>query len=613
MTYGDCNGDLTQPTRPVLQATSPRTHFLTFVLAMALAASFVWIPKSATGSESCPDAVWEQLDPLGPPGVRDEHPFAMLTDNEGVVHLLVARKYGTGQQIIGHEVLGDDGWEAAPAPPAPSATETDRHPYVSLDDDGNIRLVWTRQYGGGTSDARIMTSLYDVVAKTWFDAQQLRNPIGWFAYPSAAAVDADSLWVFFLRGTTFRAKPMIGGIPGPEYEILNTAGESPFFRTESIRRRDGTIMAFWIASIDEWPLYIGQYTTIKDGIPAPAKLLPSPNGAFAVAVTEDSSGMLWVSYLNSLNGGRAAALIGTDDGINWTWPLRVGGYDGGQNCTWVSLTPFREKQILIAYACERFEPDGTLDRGWHEVSVRSYSREDGFCEPFELSLPQDPNGYERHVPSIAVDGRGMPVVGFGLGPQVWYTFQSIRMDHIVGITESSVQLRSYIDGVAHVLATFNDGDPLLQLRAWGRSDPREQWRLVGGVVAVSGTETEIRIQGQPSNLWVELYSPRGGRQLAKTPVVEHQLGIGERLTVRLLSSDRYEICGPGNIRDVSIYNLAGRRVAELSPDVGSAQACATWVFAGQPRGNISRGAYFVRFAYHADGATKVASTRLLIR
>lgn len=571
-------------------------------------------------SQACFEGTWEPIEVLGLYGSDQEVPFPIVRDRTGQLRLFAVDNSPQHNGRLKQFMFVDGRWISAPDPPSPDSTELDMSPAVSIDSTNLIHLAWVRRYGPGESDAKLMTATFDGDRSVWSAARQIRDNIAWHVSPAMAAVDPDSVWYFFQRGTTLRAKATTGSVPGKEYIVQNSNAAAYAFSPVALRRADGSIVVVWSSLNDEWPIRYGEYITFSYLPPETAMPIPSPNGAANPRIIEDKTGRLWLSYINSLRVGQALVLMSSTDGYSWSWPVRVAGYDGGRNCRSGALA-FWRNQLLIVYDCEARLLDGTFDRGRFEIEARTYRPDFGFCPPMELAKPLDySDQLEQTAPTLGIDQHSFPVIAFGQGPQVWHKFKTLYLAETVALPSRRIELRQSIGRSWTLFSAFDSGvvGPCAGI-VLGRNDETGSWRRILTVEVRSDVAEQIHFDDASSEIKAQLYSLHLGTVIAETGVIKldaTDTAQSEWLTVNRTRGRAFQVCRrPGVVvRELVVFNLAGRRVDAIPADALKSDTCIEWNPRTSSGGHLALGTYFLRASIKSpEGRERIFAQRIHLR
>jgi hypothetical protein len=584
---------------------------LIFVVAMATCSS-----GGATADETgCLKYSWSY--PERPPGATefdDDVRPTLITDPAGVTHLFVPNLRdpdGPSGYDIRHYILSNGSLVPSVDPePAPFG-ESDYGPQAGLTEDGYIALTWNRNRAPGADGSKLLIAFYDLALERWSAPIVARDPVAQGTLPALAAVTSDSTWVFFRRGSSLRAKLVIRGIQGPEAVLPNLGQSGTTWRPHAIRRSSGNIWAFWSSTVPQFPLYLGNYVVLSGATFSETAQIPSTNGVDRIVATEDTTGRLWVAYIDSRNG-RAASMMSTTDGSDWSLPERISGYDGGQDCVGVSLAPLASGQLFVVSLCEWPLGDGTHVPNQYGAEARVFDTQQGFCQMSRMGFTRPEVPIWNIHSSATIGADGLPIVAFLKGPQVRHHLVVTQAVASVGIATARIDADQSSTRDVRVSPQFSAADGPSVVRVYATS-PSSAWQALDAIETWPGANHLVRVPPWATAMKFELYSLSRSVTLSETTIGISSTEI--RLSATTEDGRIFRICGAGTgaLRGLAVYNIVGRRVARIDSETLNTTPCTDWTARDERGAPLARGTYLLRGEFEVNGGLRTRTKKLSVR
>lgn len=552
---------------------------------------------------------------LSGPEEADLNFTAAAIDGQGVPHLFFNRLSADNTRYEQkHAVLIDGAWSERAPPDTTRIGYSDLTPRASVGHDGSMAVTWIRRYGPSEVDAAILVSVSSS-GENWSMPIVVEDKVDYRVSYCVAQVTQDSTIVAYTYGNALAMKKVVSGMAGERQLAYPTSDANQVSRIVSLVRANGEIWFLWTSSVSGWPIFVGQYLILEpSGSTVATRLLPSPNGADYLRVAESPDGVVYVTYSNSLNYGSALALLQTTDGQDWSGPLRVAGYDGGQNCTTSSILPLEDGSIHIVYSCEQERPDGSFAGLRYTLFMRTFSPGTGFCPEQDLGLPplEETNTHIRVFPRALREASGRLSVVYAEGPQVWYTLKTIQLLRSVGIPKVSLELRRLTaESFAYSIMGLGQVGPMTLTLEY-RPLPQSAWEVVSTQLidhTSDSEETIVNVDLRSGDYQAFIRKLSNYEKIAYSAVLT--------LTASEVSTKIYAEVEPSLVRVCSttsatitgakIFSLAGRLVAES--EAGTGGICVEIPIGGL---SLARGTYFVRPVVKSHESLRRPSVRVIL-
>jgi hypothetical protein len=211
------------------------------------------------------------------------------------------------------------------------------------------------------------------------------------------------------------------------------------------------------------------------------------------------------------------------------------------------------------------------------------------------------------------------LVVYGYGPTVGFDLYSTEVVTSVPALEPKLELRATADGTLELLVQGIQAYPGRVLTVRGRGTSEDTWTLLTSIGIVSGQE---RYTIPPFDTYgvlkVDLYDLTTGQIVAESNVFE-RAGVSSQQPIvwSRVANGSIQFCRNSAVtpRAMSgaIYDLAGRKVAELPEFQSTSQLCAEWPGLDIRGRSVAAGVYMARFVSKEAGRTKNTVLRIVVR